>query len=108
MDLRDRIVLITGAKRIGATVASALAGRGADVALAYSRSHQEAEEAAAQVRAAGRRAAALQADLSQPEACAGLVDETTRRFGGLDVLINMASVYAQKPFDELTVRDWNL
>ena len=53
-----------GGKRIGLVVAEALAARGADVALTYARSRSEAEQAADRVRAAGRRALVVQADLS--------------------------------------------
>ncbi len=107
MDLHDKIALITGGKRLGAAVAVSLARRGADVALSYSRSREEAEEAVRQVRALGRRAAALQADLSEPAECASLVGRVVEQLGGIDVLINMASVYVEKPFDALTVADWN-
>jgi NAD(P)-dependent dehydrogenase (short-subunit alcohol dehydrogenase family) len=107
MDLRDKVALITGGKRIGAAVAVALSERGTDVALSYSRSRAEADQAADRIRAAGRRAETLQADLAQPEACESLINSVARTFGGIDILINMASVYAQKPFDQLTVADWN-
>ena len=107
MDLRDKVALITGGKRIGAAVAVALSERGTDVALSYSRSRAEADQAADRIRAAGRRAETLQADLAQPEACESLISSVARTFGGIDILINMASVYAQKPFDQLTVADWN-
>ena len=66
MDLSGRAVLITGGKRIGAAVASALAAGGADVALSYNRSRADAEHAAAAVEAAGRRAVVTQADLTRP------------------------------------------
>jgi NAD(P)-dependent dehydrogenase (short-subunit alcohol dehydrogenase family) len=107
MDLHDKAVLITGAKRIGLVLASELAKRGADVAVSYGRSKREADEAARAVRAAGRRAAAIQADLSDPAACRMLVDAAADAMAGLDVLINMASVYAQQPFDAITLRDWS-
>jgi NAD(P)-dependent dehydrogenase (short-subunit alcohol dehydrogenase family) len=107
MDLSDKIALITGGRRMGAAVAEQLARRGADVALSYARSRTEAEQAATRVQAAGRRAAVLQADLSRPEACRGLVGDTVKTLGGLDVLINMASTYVQKPFDELNATDWD-
>jgi NAD(P)-dependent dehydrogenase (short-subunit alcohol dehydrogenase family) len=107
MDLRDKVALITGGKRIGAAVAVALSERGTDVALSYSRSRAEADQAAERIRAAGRRAETLQGDLAQPEACESLISSVERTFGGIDILINMASVYAQKPFDQLTVADWN-
>ncbi|PWT84664.1 MAG: hypothetical protein C5B57_04365 [Blastocatellia bacterium] len=107
MILTDRVALITGGKRIGAVVATTLATRGANVALSYSRSRLEAEQAVERVKAAGRQATAIQADLSQPEACETLVNTVVDQFGGFDILINMASVYVQKPFDNIDAADWD-
>ena len=107
MILTDKVALITGGKRIGAVVARELAARGVDVALSYARSRTEAEQAAERVRAANRRAAALQADLSQPDACAALVTSVVDTLGRLDILINMASVYVQRSFADIRAADWN-
>ncbi|MGH9144499.1 MAG: SDR family NAD(P)-dependent oxidoreductase [Vicinamibacterales bacterium] len=107
MDLTDKVALITGGKRIGAVVARELAARGADVALSYARSKAEADQAAETVRAAGRRSGSFAANLLQPDEAAALVQSTVATFGRLDIVINMASVYVQKPFAELTVSDWN-
>ena len=107
VQLTDTVALITGGKRIGVVVAGELAARGVDVAIAYARSRAEAESAAAGVRAAGRRAEIFQADLSSPDAGPALVQSAATAFGRLDILINMASVYRQRPFDELTAADWN-
>lgn len=107
MDLQNKVALITGGKRIGAVIAAELASRGVDVVLSYARSRAEAEAAASRVRAAGRRAAVLQADLSQDRTPATLVQQAADAFSRLDILINMASVYVHRPFDELTVADWN-
>ena len=107
MKLTDKVALLTGGKRIGQAVAEALAARGVDVALSYSQSRREAEQAAGRVTKAGRRPAILQADLSAPEACAALVDEAVEKLGRLDILINMASVYAERPFAEIRPADWN-
>ena len=107
MTLDNRVVLITGPKRIGAEVAKEAAARGADVALSYNRSREEAEAAAAGIRATGRRAVSVQADLSSGPACQRLVDETVRQLGRLDVLINMASLYVATPFDELDEALWD-
>jgi NAD(P)-dependent dehydrogenase (short-subunit alcohol dehydrogenase family) len=107
MDLTGKVVLITGAKRVGAVVAAALAARGADVALSYHHSEREANEAAAEVRVRGRRAMVVHTDVSDADACATLVNDVARTFGRLDVLINMASLYRAIPFDELTVDDWD-
>jgi len=107
MDLVDRVALITGGRRIGAVVARELAVRGVDVAVAYARSRDAADAAAAQVRTAGRRAAVIQADVTDPEACAAFVQGAVAALGRVDILINMASVYVKRPFDALTVADWN-
>jgi NAD(P)-dependent dehydrogenase (short-subunit alcohol dehydrogenase family) len=107
VDLTSRVVLITGARRIGAVVAVELARRGADIALSYRTSKDEAEVCAAEVRKLGRRAVTVEADLSDPAACAALVESTVSALQRLDVLINMASVYVNKPFDQLTLADWD-
>lgn len=106
MLLSNRVVLITGAKRVGASVATAVAGRGADVALSYNRSSAEADETAAAVRTLGRRALTVRADLGDPAACDAMVAAVGKEFGRLDVLINMASVYHAVPFDELDLAAW--
>jgi NAD(P)-dependent dehydrogenase (short-subunit alcohol dehydrogenase family) len=49
----------------------------------------------------------IQADLSQAADCTRAVEDTVEKLGRLDVLINMASIYRSKPFDELTEEDWN-
>jgi len=105
--LTDKVALITGGRRMGLVVARELAARGVDVALSYTRSKTEAEEAADAVRTATRRAATFAADLSQPDAAAVLVQSVVDTLGRLDILINMASVYVQKPFADLTVEDWD-
>ena len=107
MNLPGTVALITGGKRIGLVVARELAARGVDVALSYARSRAEAEEAASIVRGAGRRAAIVQANLAEPEACTALVQQVVAELGRLDILINMASVYVQRKFDELSVASWD-
>lgn len=107
MELTDRVALITGGKRIGAVVATELARGGADIALVYRASRTEAEETADAVRGLGRRATAIQADLSEPDAAERVVDATIANLGRLDILVNMASLYRPKAIDELTVDDWD-
>jgi NAD(P)-dependent dehydrogenase (short-subunit alcohol dehydrogenase family) len=107
MTLTDKVVLITGGRRIGRDVARRLAAAGAHVALSYNRSSAEAAETVAELRTTGRGAAAYSADLTDPAACARLVDTAARDFGRLDVLVNMASVYAHHSFDDMTVEHWH-
>ncbi len=107
MDLHNKVALITGAKRIGAVVAEELAKRGVEVALSYAQSRPEAELTVGLVRAAGVRGELFATDLRSPEACRFLVSRTAETFGRLDILIHMASVYAARPFDDLTDADWS-
>lgn len=105
MDLKDRVVLLTGGKRIGSTVAVALAQRGADVALSYHQSRAEAETTAEAVRGAGRRAMIWQANVSRADECEALVAATVAELGRLDVLVNMASIYRSIPLDSMSGDD---
>jgi len=107
VELTSRAALVTGTRRIGAVVATELARAGADVALVYRSSRAEADETAAVVRGLGRRAAVLHADLSEPDACERVVEETVDAFGRLDVLVTMASLYRRRPLDEISVDDWD-
>ena len=107
MELSGRVALVTGGRRIGAVVATELARRGADVALVYRTSRSEAEDTADAIRAFGRRAVVLHADLAEPDAASRVVDETVGQLGRLDVLVNMASMYRMKSFDDLDVGDWD-
>lgn len=107
MTLTGKVALITGAKRVGAVVAAALADKGADVALSYNHSEREANAAAAEVSARGRRSLVAHADVSHPDDCEALVANVVKNFGRLDVLINMASIYKAIPFDSLTLDDWD-
>ena len=107
MNVEGRVVLITGGKRIGAAVAEDLSSRGMDVALVYNRSASEAERTARAIRARGRRAVTLQADLSDPGDCPRAVEDAARQLGRVDVLINMASVYRPLPFDKIDLAAWD-
>jgi NAD(P)-dependent dehydrogenase (short-subunit alcohol dehydrogenase family) len=107
MDLANKVALITGGKRIGRVVAESLAARGADVALGYAKSREDADATAASVRAGGRRTAVIQADLTNPDACRALVSGAVAALGRLDVLVNMASVYVKRPLADLTPAEWD-
>ena len=107
MQFDGRTALITGGKRIGASVALALAARGTNIALAFHQSSAEAEATAARIRALGRRAAVIRADLTQPAACDNLVARTVAELGTLDILVNMASVYRPIPLDDTDVGVWD-
>jgi NAD(P)-dependent dehydrogenase (short-subunit alcohol dehydrogenase family) len=107
MELAGKVALITGGRRMGKALASALASRGAHVALSYGTSRAEAEDAAAAVTRLGTRAIVIQADLTSAEACASMTRQVEERLGGLDVLVNMASAYVKQPLEALTAADWD-
>ena len=105
--ISSRVVIITGGRRIGRVVAQELAARGADIVLSYRGSKAEAEQGVADAVAQGRRAVALQADVSKAADCAALVAGAVKALGRIDVVVNMASVYGSKPFDKLTEAAWD-
>jgi NAD(P)-dependent dehydrogenase (short-subunit alcohol dehydrogenase family) len=107
MELTDRVVLLTGARRMGLPLAEALAARGADLAFVYRRSHDDADRARAAVEARGRRAVLVQADVADSASVAAMVEEVDRAFGRLDVLVTMASTYERVPLSELTADHWH-
>lgn len=107
MQLDDRVALITGGKRIGVAIANDLVRRGMNIALCYRRSREEAEAVAHTARSVGRKAAVIQADLARAEDCRTLIERTVAELGRLDVLINMASVYAVADLDATDERVWD-
>jgi NAD(P)-dependent dehydrogenase (short-subunit alcohol dehydrogenase family) len=90
--LKDRIALITGGDSgIGRAVALAFAREGADVAIAYLENHADAEESAAAVERAGRRASRVACDIADDSACQKLVAKVVEQFGRIDILVNNAA-----------------
>jgi NAD(P)-dependent dehydrogenase (short-subunit alcohol dehydrogenase family) len=107
MNLRDKSILITGGRRVGAKLALQLAERGANVALSYFKSRDRIEAVAADVRRHGVRASAISADLRQPPGVEALVARAVAELGSIDALVNMASEFHSKPFDELSASDFD-
>jgi 7-alpha-hydroxysteroid dehydrogenase len=86
--LDDKVAVITGGGRgLGAAIALAFAEVGADVVIA-SRTQSELDAVAEQVRATGRRAHTVAADLAHPEVTAALAQQAVEAFGRLDVVVN--------------------
>jgi len=92
-NLSGRVALVTGAARgIGRVVALALAAAGADVAVNFREREAEAREVVDMVRSAGRRAMAVQADVSDGAAVRELIGEIEAGLGPVDVLVNNAGI----------------
>jgi len=109
MQLEGKRALVTGAgsRGIGRAIAEALAGAGADVAVHYHGDVTLATELVDRLRASGRRAFALAADLGDPAAARALVRRAIDELGALDVLVSCAAVLSRVPFLELTDAEWD-
>ena len=107
MDLKGKTVLITGGRRVGSALALMLADRGANVALTYHTSREAIERTALEVEARGVQGLAVAADLADSGQAQGAVDRVVERFGRLDALVNMASVFRRTPFRSLTPGDFD-
>ena len=107
MELTGKVALITGGRRMGAVVATTLARAGTDVAMVYNGSETEADDTAASVAGLGRAAIVIRADVSSEQDCVRAVETTVAQLGRIDILINMASLYESKPFEQLSAADWD-
>jgi pteridine reductase len=108
MELSGKTALVTGAaKRVGREIALELARRGADLIVHYRGSRAEAESAAAEIRALGRRAETFQADLASVPDIERLARALENRAGHLDILVNSASLFFKTPVESAAEKDWD-
>jgi len=108
VDLAGRRALVTGAgRRVGQAIALGLARAGCDLALHYHGARDGVETTARDVRAAGRRAALLQADLRDAGAARALGDEAAAQLGGLDILVNSAGIMVRQRVEDVTPESWD-
>lgn len=107
--LEGRVALVTGAaRRVGAEIATHLHAAGADVAIHYRRSADDAGKLVARLNAVRpESAAAFQADLLDIDSIPALVAAVTDWRGGLDVLVNNASSFYPTPLGEITEEHWD-
>lgn len=103
-----QVALVTGAaKRMGRSIALRLAADGADIVVNYATSKGEAEELVQEISALGRRAIAIQADVSRRADVAKLFTAAEKQFGRLDILVNNAGMFFAAKFEELTDEQWD-
>lgn len=105
--LGDKRVLITGGGRgIGAAIALRAAEEGADIAIGYLDGRGRAESVVDGIEALGRRAVAIEADVSRGADARRLVRQAEESLGGLDGLVNNAGIMPETPFLEIDEDEW--
>jgi 3-oxoacyl-[acyl-carrier protein] reductase len=106
-DLDGKVALVTGGSRgIGAATAELLARAGASVVVNFRSRQTDATRVVRRIVRAGGEATAIGADISDPRQAAALVDETVDLYGGIDILVNNASIWEEGSLTRMTVADW--
>jgi 3-oxoacyl-[acyl-carrier protein] reductase len=107
IDLMGKSAVVTGGSRgIGRAIGLRLAGQGADLAFSYRGNAAAAADTAAAIEALGRKALAIQADVSQPEAADALVRAALDAFGKVDILVNNAGITRDDLIMRMPLEDW--
>jgi 3-oxoacyl-[acyl-carrier protein] reductase len=110
LKLEGKVAIVTGAGRqgkgIGRSIALALAGEGADIVIA-DYVLEAAESVANEVRAVGRRAVAVQADVAKPEDAEAIVQKALDEFGRVDILVNNAGITRDALIPRMSEEDWD-
>ncbi len=108
MELQGKVALITGAgRRVGRTIALAFARHGASVAVHYRSSRAEAEAVVAEITSSGAAARAFRADLEKVSEIETMVGGVLGAFGRLDIVVNSASIFFRRKFEDVTEEDWD-
>ena len=106
--LAGKTALVTGASRgIGRAISLALAQAGCNVAVNYLASADDAEDVAAGVMAAGRKAIVVQADVSREEEVSRLVQNVESGLASIDILVNNAGINPTYAYDRIGLAEWN-
>ena len=105
--LEGKVALVTGAARgIGRAVARKLAEGGADVAVNYYNSHDEAEALCGDIRALGRRAVAIQGSVGVPDSVDEIFAEFGKHFERIDIVVSNAASGVLKPVMDMGLKHW--
>jgi 3-oxoacyl-[acyl-carrier protein] reductase len=108
IDLSGKTAVVTGGSRgIGRAIALRLASQGADVCISYRGNTVAAEEAVTAMTAMGRRAFAVQADVSEMDAAKALIEAALARLERVDILVNNAGITRDDLIMRMKPEDWN-
>ncbi len=106
--LEGQVAIVTGGSSgIRAGVAKALAAEGAIVAINYSSGHDRAEAVLQEIKQAGGDGFTVQADVSQEADVLAMFQETYKRYGTVDILVNNSGLQKDAKFHEMTLDEWN-
>jgi 3-oxoacyl-[acyl-carrier protein] reductase len=106
--LDRKIALVTGGNRgIGAAISLALAGAGYDVAVNFRSRSEEAEKTCAEILRLGRRAIAVQADVSSSDQVKRMAERVERELGVVNILINNAAMIRPQKVEDITEANWD-
>jgi 3-oxoacyl-[acyl-carrier protein] reductase len=107
--LQGKIALVTGGSRgIGAAVALSLAKAGVDVAVNFRTRSEDAEKVCAAIRKLGRRALAVQADVSKSGQVQTMVAQIENQLGAVDIVVNNAGMARQIKLEDISEADWDM
>jgi 3-oxoacyl-[acyl-carrier protein] reductase len=107
-EFEGRAAIVTGGSRgIGRAIVKELAGRGANVAFSFSKNKELADQLAAEIEAAGRRALAFQADVTDAAAAEKMVRSVKSELGSVDYLVNNAGITRDKLIMMMSEDDWD-
>ena len=105
--LDGQTAIVTGGSRgIGRALAEGLAAHGADVAIVVKSTLSRAEEVATAIRAAGRKAMVIQADVSNEDDVARMADQVTAEWGRIDILVNNAGIVLPAHAEDCSLDTW--
>ncbi len=106
--LTGKVALVTGASRgIGRQIALTLASYGADVIVNYNGSKEKADEVVAQIQQMGRKAEAMQCQVSDFEACGNMITDALASYGHIDILVNNAGITKDNLVIKMTEDDFD-
>ena len=107
MEIRGKVAVVTGgAHRVGKAITMMLAQGGADVIVNYHRSGDAAAETVREAQALGVRARAIQCDVADWQQVQDMASAILAEFGGVDIIVNSASLFDQSPFPTDDISAW--
>jgi NAD(P)-dependent dehydrogenase (short-subunit alcohol dehydrogenase family) len=106
--MRKKVAIVTGSsKGIGKAIAFAFAkSKEYSAVIINSRKVEEAQQVSKEIKRLGCNSIAIEADVSKESDCTRLVEETVKRFGRIDVLVNNAGIQEDLPLTDINLEEW--